>query len=177
MDKFLGKKIVVRADLLNIIIGAVVMLFNIFLITIGVPKFITIGWMSSATILTTKTFPRLVAWIGLVLGVLVLVNGVKEKKENDIKGECGKEVSFYGVSIAVMLLCVFFISLLKKVGYPIVNMITLLGMYYVSGGKKLSKGIIMAVVFTLVSTWFFFIYLKLSIPMGILEDFMYANFY
>jgi hypothetical protein len=42
-------------------------------------------------------------------------------------------------------------------------------MYWLSGGKKWWKAILMAVLFTAGSILFFHTYLKISIPMGLLE--------
>ena len=43
-------------------------------------------------------------------------------------------------------------------------------MYWLSGGKSWVKDIVMSVVFTIVSVAFFYYYLKLAIPMGLLSS-------
>ena len=55
-------------------------------------------------------------------------------------------------------------------GYPIANIIMMVIMYWLSGGKSWVKAIVMSVVFTIVSVAFFYYYLKLAIPMGLLSS-------
>jgi len=177
MDKILGKKFEVKVETVNICVGVIVLLVSLFLLCVGIPKFIGVGFGTAGTILTPRSFPRLIALFGLLLGGMVLWKGISEKKKRKTDAEAGKTVTFYVVSLAVALLCVVFIVGLKPLGYPIINIVTLFGMYFVSGGRKPLHGILMAVIFTIVSTWFFFAYLKLSIPMGLLEDLMYSLVY
>ena len=113
----------------------------------------------------------------VVLGTLVILSGVREKRRVKQENAESKTVQFYVVSFVIMLLCVFFIECLKPLGYPIVSILTVVAMYYISGGKKWWEALITAAAFTAVTTWFFFIYMKMSIPMGPLEDIMYKLFY
>ena len=177
MDKFLKKKITVKKETLDIIVGAIVIAIGAFLLIIGIPKFIGIGFATAGTILTPRTFPRIIAVLMVVLGCLVIISGIREKQRNKKEKTESKTVQFYLVSFVIMLLCVFFIECLKPLGYPIVSILTVIAMYYISGGKKWWEALVTAVLFTAVTTWFFFIYMQMSIPMGPLSDIMYKLFY
>ncbi|MBQ5954284.1 MAG: tripartite tricarboxylate transporter TctB family protein [Lachnospiraceae bacterium] len=177
MDKILSKKITVKMETLDIIAGAIVIAIGAFLLTIGIPKFIGIGFATAGTILTPRTFPRIVAVLMILLGVLLIASGLKTKAKNKKENIESKTVRFYVVSFVIMLVCVLFIELLKPLGYPIVSILTAVAMYFICGGKKWWESVVLAVLFTAVSTWFFFIYMKMSIPMGILEGIMYKLFY
>ena len=177
MDKFLKKKITVKKETLDIIVGSIVVALGAFLLIIGIPNYIGIGFATAGTILTPRTFPRIIAILMVILGGLVILSGIREKHRIKKENAKSKTVQFYAVSFIIMLLCVFFIECLKPLGYPIVSMLTVAAMYYISGGKKWWEALITAVGFTAVTTWFFFIYMKMSIPMGPLEDIMYKLFY
>ncbi len=177
MDNFLKKKITVKKETLDIIVGSIVIAIGAFLLIIGIPKFIGIGFATAGTILTPRTFPRIIATFMVILGGLVVLSGIREKQRNKKENTESKTVQFYAVSFVIMLLCVFFIECLKPLGYPIVSIVTVVAMFYISGGKKLWEALLTAVLFTAVTTWFFFIYMKMSIPMGPLSDIMYKLFY
>lgn len=176
MDKFLSKKIIVKQETLDIIAGAIVIAFGVFLLITAIPK-IAIGFAAAGTILTPRTFPRIVAIAMIILGSLLIISGVKIKIRNKKANVESKTVQFYIVSFVIILVCVLFIELLKPLGYPIVSVLTVIGMYFICGGKKWWEGAILALIFTAVSTWFFFIYMRMSIPMGPLEGIMYKLFY
>ena len=173
MDKFLKRKVTVNKYNLDIAVGLASMLVGLFLLLVGIPRFISLGLSVVTGVLTPQSFPKLVSILFIVLGAVVLVTALVGKKEAAKQNREAEQVEFYMISAAVVLLILFFALTIKILGYPITNAIMMLGMFYLSGGKKLWKGIVMAVIFTAVSTWFFAVYLKLSIPMGILAFILY----
>ncbi len=170
MEAFFKSKIVLRQSKIDIITGSIVVVLSLFMLLIGVPHLILEGYGDNTFNLSPRTIPRLVSGLMLAFGTIVLYRAVKKKRENDRKE---KTVEFYTISFAVLALCIFFLLALKPLGYPITNLIMLVGMYYLTGGRKLLHGLTMAFLFTLVSTMFFFVYLKLSIPLGPLEFLFY----
>ena len=62
---------------------------------------------------------------------------------------------------------------MKPIGYPLANIIMVYVMYWLSGGKSWWKGLVLALAFTIVSVLFFYVYLKLSIPLGVVELLLY----
>ena len=163
--KLLDKKISLRESMVDIIAGAVVFLLNLWLATIGVSKYISEGYGNKYAV-TPKTFPQVVFIAAMALSVLVLIKGVtqfRKKKENE------KIIEFRLISLAILLDMTFFVLTMQPLGYPIANMIMIIVMYWLSGGKSWIKAILTAVLFTTASILFFFYYLKLSVPMGLLS--------
>ena len=163
--KALDKKISLRASLADIIFGGVIFLLNLFLATVGVEKYINEGYGNKYAV-TPKTFPRAVFIAAMALAILVIIKGIVEyrkKKENE------KVIHFRLISLAIFLDMVFFVFTMQTLGYPIANMIMMIVMYWLSGGKSWIKAILTALLFTVVSILFFFYYLKLSVPMGLLS--------
>ena len=163
--KLLDKKISLRESLVDIIAGAFVFLLNLWLATVGVSKYINEGYGNKYAV-TPKTFPQVVFIAAMALSVLVLIKGVtqfRKKKENE------KIIEFRLISLAILLDMTFFVLTMQPLGYPIANMIMIIVMYWLSGGKSWIKAILTAVLFTTASILFFFYYLKLSVPMGLLS--------
>ena len=163
--KALDRKIVLRQSLVDIIFGTFIFLLNLFLSTIGISKFIAEGYGNKYGV-TPQTFPRVIFYTAMILAALMILKGIlqfRKKQENE------KTVQFHLVSLAIFLDMVFFVFSLKTLGYPVTNVITMIVMYWLSGGKKWWKAILTAVLFTAGSILFFHTYLKISIPMGLLE--------
>ena len=163
--KALDRKIVLRQSLADIIIGSFIFLLNLFLSTIGISKFISEGYGNKYGV-TPQTFPRIIFLAATILAALMVLKGVlqfRKKQENE------KTVQFHLISLAIFLDMAFFVFTMKPLGYPITNMITMIVMYWLSGGKKWWKALLMAFLFTVGSILFFHTYLKISIPMGLLE--------
>jgi len=164
--KALDKKIEVRQSTADLGFGIGVLLLDLFLYTIGVGKFISEGFTTSYGI-TAKTFPKVVFIAGIVLSVLLIVQALgKRMKKDPNEGT----VTFHLINAAIFADLVLFVFTLIPLGYPIANIIMMIIMYWLSGGKSWVKAIIMSVVFTVVSIVFFYYYLKLAIPMGLLSS-------
>ena len=169
MDNLLKKKFTVSKYTMDMGVGVVTMALGLFLLFVGVPKFIAVGLSVMTATFTPQSFPRFVSIMFVILGAIVFGTAVINKKE---AVKAGKEIpciEFYIISFAVVALVAFFALTIKLLGYPVTNIIIMLAMYYLSGGKKLWVGILMSILFTIVSTWFFAIYLKLSMPLGVFE--------
>jgi len=169
MDNLLKKKFLVSKYTVDMAVGILTMALGAFLLFVGVPRFIAVGLSVMTATFTPQSFPRFVSIMFVALGAIVLVTAVAGKKKAVADGKPIPQTEFYMISFAVAALVAIFAVALKPLGYPITNVIIMMAMYYLSGGKKLRSGILMSVIFTAVSTWFFAVYLKLSIPMGILE--------
>ncbi len=165
ITKALDRKIVLRASVVDMALGGVIFALNLFLATIGTSKFIADGYGNKYGI-TPKTFPRAVFIAACILSVLMIIRGFtefKKKKENE------KKVQFHLISLAIFLDMVLFVFTLIPLGYPVANLLMMTIMYWLSGGKKWWKCIVVAVVFTVISGLFFHTYLKIQLPAGILS--------
>ncbi len=163
--KALDRKIVLRASVVDMVLGGFIFALNLFLATIGTSKFIEDGYGNKYGI-TPKTFPRAVFIVACILSVMMIIHGITEfrkKKENE------KTVQFHLISLAIFLDMVLFVFTLIPLGYPVANLLMMIIMYWLSGGKKWWKAILVALIFTIVSWLFFHTYLKIQLPTGILS--------
>ena len=163
--KALDRHVEVRQSTADLGFGIAVLLLDVFLYTIGVGKFISEGFTTSYGI-TAKTFPKVIFIAGILLGLVLIVTALTKRKKNDPNE--GK-VTFHLINAAIFADLLLFVFTLIPLGYPIANIIMMIIMYWLSGGKSWAKAIIMSVVFTVVSIVFFYYYLKLAIPMGLLS--------
>ncbi len=160
----LNRHIEVRQSVADMIFGAVVIVLNLFLLFIGTSKYITS--LSNTYGISSRTFPRVVFIAAIFLGVFLVLEGYSESKRKDSNE---KMVTFHLISFAILADIIFFVFTIQPLGYPISNFIMLVIMYWLSGGKSWLKCLIMSVAFTVCSVLFFYTYLKLSIPMGLLS--------
>lgn len=165
----LDRRIVLRQSVADILLGALVILLNLFLILVGTQLYISEGYGNSYGI-TPRTFPRLVFGVAVLLGAILVVRGVIAARRRDGQE---KTVSFYLMSAAIFLNIIIFVVIMKPIGYPLANIIMVYVMYWLSGGKSWWKGLVLALAFTIVSVLFFYVYLKLSIPLGVVELLLY----
>jgi hypothetical protein len=170
VEKLLKAKVLLRRSTLDLIAACIVLAFSIFMLLYGVPVLILVGYGDNTFNLTPQTLPYLVSLLMLLFGAILLRRAFVGYSKKDIDEPL---VEFYGISFAVLLLCLFFLLTLYPLGYPISNMIMIIGMYYLTGGKKLLHAVALSVIFTIISVLFFYTYLKLSIPMGPLEFLLY----
>lgn len=164
--KALDKHIEVRQSTADLGFGIGVLLVDLFLMFIGVGKYISEGYTTTYGI-TAKTFPKVVFIAGIVLSVILIMEALGKRAKHDPNE--GK-VKFHLINLAIFADLVLFVFTIIPLGYPIANIIMMVIMYWLSGGKSWIKAIIMAVVFNIVSVAFFYYYLKLAIPMGLLSS-------
>ena len=130
--KALDKHIEVRQSTADLGFGIGVLLLDLFLYTIGVGKFISEGFTTSYGI-TAKTFPKVVFIAGILLGVLLIVQALgKRMKKDPNEGT----VTFHLINAAIFADLVLFVFTLIPLGYPIANIIMMIIMYWLSGGKS-----------------------------------------
>lgn len=164
--KALDKHIEVRQSTADLGFGICVLLLDVFLYTIGAGKFISEGYTTTYGI-TAKTFPKVVFLAGALLGLLLIVQALSMRMKKDPNE--GK-VSFHLINLAIFADLALFVFTIVPLGYPIANIIMMVIMYWLSGGKSWIKAFVMAIVFTIISVLFFYTYLKLAIPMGLLSS-------
>ena len=164
--KALDKHVEVRQTTADLGFGIGVLLLDLFLMFIGVGKYISEGFTTSYGI-TAKTFPKVVFIAGIILSIILIVTALTKRAKHDPNE--GK-VTFHLINAAIFADMALFVFILIPVGYPIANILMMVIMYWLSGGKSWIKAIIMSVVFTVVSVVFFYYYLKLAIPMGLLSS-------
>ena len=161
----LDRHVEVRQSVADIGFGVAVVVLNLFLMLVGVRKYISPG--TNATLgISARTFPSFVFIAAIGLGILLILQGFGQKAKND-PGE--KIVSFHLISLAILLTIIVFVFTIKPLGYPIANFIMMIIMYWLSGGKSWIKCLVLSIIFTICSVLFFYTYLKLSIPMGLLS--------
>ena len=164
--KALDKHVEVRQSTADLGFGIGVLLVDLFLMTVGVTKYISAGYTTTYGI-TAKTFPKVVFIAGIALSVLLIIEALGKRKKND---PAEGKITFHLINLAIFADLVLFVIILIPLGYPIANVIMMTIMYWLSGGKSWVKGILMSLIFTVVSVLFFYTYLKLAIPMGLLSS-------
>lgn len=164
--KALDRHVEVRQSTADLGFGIGVLLVDLFLMFVGVGKYISEGYTTSYGI-TAKTFPKVVFIAGIILSVILIVTALAKRAKKDPNE--GK-VTFHLINLAIYADLVLFVFTIIPLGYPIANVIMMVIMYWLSGGKSWIKAILMAVIFTVISVLFFYTYLKLAIPMGLLSS-------
>lgn len=164
---FEGKKTVLLGNA-NLIAGAFFVLLGLSLILYAVPEHIALGFGSKRFALVgPRTLPYGVAVVMLLCGLKTMHTGYREKKLHALLNkEHGKTVSFHGIAFVVIVIGLLFTASMPYIGYPAANILTVGALYYLSGGKRITTGVFVSVLFTTVSVLFFSVYLKISIPMG-----------
>ena len=163
--KALDRHVEVRKSTADLGFGIGVLIVDLLLMTVGVTKYISAGYTTTYGI-TAKTFPKFVFIAGIILSILLIWEALGQRMKKDPNE--GKVV-FHLINLAIFADLTLFVLILIPLGYPIANMIMMTIMYWLSGGKSWVKAIAMSLIFTVVSVLFFYTYLKLAIPMGLLS--------
>ena len=164
----LNKQVLLRQSVADMIFGAVVLALNLFLKFVGANKYIADYGATFG--IDARTLPSAIFFLAAFLGVLLIVEGYGKFKKKDPNE---KMVSFHLISFAILADMGIFVATIKPLGYPIANFIMMMIMYWLSGGKSWLKSIILSTIFTVCSVLFFYTYLKLSIPIGLLSFLIY----
>jgi len=143
--------------------GSVIALLALYLLASGIKSQVSLGFGGSGAKIGIgpRTLPYFLALILLVLAVLMIIGALKRLKAG-ISRTVGISVMPF-IAFAIGLL---FAVLTEGLGYIPVNLLSMLGVYFLFGGRKLWVGLAIAVPFTVLSTLFFVFYLKLPITMG-----------
>ena len=171
MKIHLNKKIVLRNT--DMITGAVIVILSLFLLLYAIPYQISTAFSTTGNgAISQRAFPYIVSIVMLICGLSILKSGYSKYKrlqkhtEDSPKDSAEDSIEILLVSIVVIALGVIATVLLKPLGYLLTSGLTTLALYYICGGRKLHKGVILAAVFAVVTWVFFYVYLKLSIPLG-----------
>lgn len=163
--KALDKHVEIRQSTADLGFGIGVIILDLFLMIVGVGKFIGEGFASSYGV-TPKSFPKVVFIAGIALGGILIIEALGKRRRS---GPNEGKVTFHLMNLAIFADLALFVFTIVPLGYPIANIIMMVIMYWLSGGKSWIKAFIMAILFTIVSVLFFYTYLKLAIPMGLLS--------
>lgn len=165
-------KITVNYNFANIVCGAVVLIFGLVFYFYAVPYHISESFSALSSI-GPKTFPSAFSFALMVLGVALLYKSHKnyqvvqklKKEGTPVKDEV---ITFSGIALIIAVIGIVYTALLETGGYIIINTITMVGFYYMFGGKSWWKGILLGVGVSLALWLFFAVYLDLAIPRGLL---------
>lgn len=163
---FLMKKSLPKSNV-DLIAGTIVAILGLTFIFCFIPYYIDLGFGSTKG-LNPRTFPYYVSILFTFLGFCVLKNGYTEcKKNKNSETKCNIEIiSFYFLAVLITLLGIFFGLTIKIIGYPLANIICMIVIYYIYGGRNIKVCLILAGISTLLFWLFFATYLHLSIPLG-----------
>ena len=164
MNKFLSIHAEIKDYNAHIITGSVVVLTSLFLIFYAIPHQIAEGF--GRHMMSPRSFPYFTAYVLLFCGIYVIFDGFRKKKELARYNESPQLVDFSLLAIIFTLLGFFFAGFIRTLGYPLCNILIMLVIYYIFGGRKFLVGLATAIAFTVVSWLFFVVYLNLSIPIG-----------
>lgn len=165
MDKILMAHAQVSDHKAHIVTGAIVVLLSLFLIFYAIPYQIAVG-LGARGVVTPRTLPYYTSFVMLFCGIYVLFDGFRRKRNLAKYQESPQFVDFSLLAIIITLIGFFFAGFIREWGYPLSNVLAMLAIYYIFGGRKLWVGLTIGIVFTAFSWLFFVVYLNLSIPLG-----------
>ena len=174
LTKIMGKIIRFLQVYQNIVIGAIVIAFSTGLLinsaTIRVDKF------SSSPVDNAAFMPRLIFGILIVIGIVMIVQGIQDIKKNKkklLEGEALEKASKETLrSLGALCILLVYILCFKPVGFIISSILFLVGMMFYMTKKEDRKPIvfiIISVVMTLVVYFCFKKFLYIYLPAGILK--------
>ena len=174
LTKIMGKIIRFLQVYQGIVIGAIVIAFSTGLLinsaTIRVDKF------SSSPVDNAAFMPRLIFGILIVIGIVMIVQGIQNIKKNKkklLESEALEKASMETLrSLGALLMLAAYILCFKPVGFIISSILFLVGMMFYMTKKEDRKPIvfiIISVVMTLVVYFCFKKFLYIYLPAGILK--------
>lgn len=181
IEKILSRAAGIKRSTADIASGIVITILSIALLAYGIPNGISMGQAGiSKGANNPRTLPYAVSTVFLVMGVLVLITGIRKKisEKHSVKAEAAQtgeneskqvkdEISFMVIAFVVAVIGIAFALLFRTVGYIPLNLIAMILMYYLFGGTKWYEAVILAVVFTGIMVGFFKYYLLINIPLGL----------
>ena len=174
LTKIMGKIIRFLQVYQGIVIGAIVIAFSTGLLinsaTIRVDKF------SSSPVDNAAFMPRLIFGILIVIGIVMIIQGIQDIKKNKkklLEGEALEKASRETLrSLGALCILLLYILCFKPVGFIISSILFLVGMMFYMTKKEDRKPIvfiIISVVMTLVVYFCFKKFLYIYLPAGILK--------
>lgn len=149
-------------------LGILVVLLTLYMLFIGNNKFISVGF-GSVGIVNDRLFPTIIMIVALICACEIIWFAfwdIKRDKKLAANGETPATVEFSIMALFLFAVGLFFYFTMKKIGYPLCNFICIYAAYYMHGGRKIWKGVLVSGLFTLVCYLFFGVYLGVNLPLG-----------
>ena len=174
LTKIMGKIIRFLQVYQSIVIGGIIIAFSTALLinssTIRIDKF------SSSPVDNAAFLPRLIFGVLIVIGIVMIVQGIQDIKKNKkklLEGEALEKASRETLrSLGALCILLIYILCFKPVGFIISSILFLVGMMFYMTKKEDRKPIlfiIISVVMTLVVYFCFKQFLYIYLPAGILK--------
>lgn len=174
LTKIMGKIIRFLQVYQSIVIGGIIIAFSTALLinssTIRIDKF------SSSPVDNAAFLPRLIFGVLIVIGIVMIVQGIQDIKKNKkklLEGEALEKASRETLrSLGALCILLVYILCFKPVGFIISSILFLVGMMFYMTKKEDRKPIvfiIISVVMTLVVYFCFKKFLYIYLPAGILK--------
>ena len=174
LTKIMGKIIRFLQVYQTIVIGGIIIAFSVAMLinssTIRIDKF------SSSPVDNAAFLPRLIFGILIVVGIVMIVQGIQDIKKNRkklLEGEALEKASRETLrSLGALCILLVYILCFKPVGFIISSILFLVGMMFYMTKKEDRKPIIfiiISVVMTLVVYFCFKKFLYIYLPAGILK--------
>ena len=174
LTKIMGKIIRFLQVYQNIVIGGIIIAFSTAMLinssTIRIDKF------SSSPVDNAAFLPRLIFGVLIVIGIVMIVQGIQDIKKNKkklLEGEALEKASRETLrSLGALCILLLYILCFKPVGFIISSILFLVGMMFYMTKKEDRKPIvfiIISVVMTLVVYFCFKKFLYIYLPAGILK--------
>jgi len=168
MNNLFRKNITVKKSFVDLGLGILVILLTLYMLFIGNFKFIKVGFGAVGKI-DDRLFPTIIMVVALICACAIIffaIADIKRDKHLQAAGEQPATVEFSVMALFLFAVGFFFYFTMKKIGYPLCNFICIYAAYYMHGGRKIWKGVLLSGVFTLVCYLFFGVYLGVNLPLG-----------
>lgn len=168
MNNLFQKRLVIKKSYSDLGLGILVALLSLYMLFIGNYKFIKVGFGAVGKV-DDRLFPTIIMVVALICACAIIVLAIGDIKRDKKLVAAGKQPQTVEFSIMVLFLFAvgfFFYLTMKKIGYPLCNFICVYAAYYMHGGRKIWKGVLLAGIFTLICYLFFGVYLGVNLPLG-----------
>lgn len=168
MDNFLKKRLIVTKAHADIAFSATVIVLSLYMLIFGNQKFIKVGFGAVGKI-DDRLFPNILMVAALILGCAIFAFAMFDNAKNKrtiAVGGTPPTTEFSICALFIALIGVFFCLTMKTIGYPLSSCISIYAVYFMLGGRKIWKGVVLAGVFTLICYLFFAVYLGVNLPIG-----------
>ena len=171
MNDLLKKRIVVTKAHGDLVFSLICALLSVYMLLIGNKKFCKIAF-GAVGIVNDRLFPNILA-VGLILSLAILgvaVDACIRDKKLLKAGRAPATTEFSICVLFVALIGAFFCLTMKKIGYPLSSIISIYGIYYMLGGRKIWKGAVLSIAFSLVAIFSSLYILALICPSALAFD-------
>ena len=153
---------------LDVFMGTAFTALALYLRLAGIRKFTNVGF-GSVGIVDDRLFPNIVAVAAMICALCILALGISDRRRDRKKEAEGEPAARDEISIFIVFIAaigIFYVLCMEPLGYPLCNIISMIMIYFLLGGKKPLAGVSVACIFTLCSWLFFAKYLGVVLPMG-----------